>query len=84
MSRPPPVSGEQARTERVPSPLSPTAAHAQDICLEHVSVVRDFIFEAWHPKPQRLVSVSRSIATCALVSAQVVCRLRRRGGVHIP
>jgi hypothetical protein len=44
MSRPPPASGDQARAEPVPSPLNPTAAHAQDICAERASVVRDFMF----------------------------------------
>jgi hypothetical protein len=70
MSRPPPASGGQARTERVPSPLNPTAAHAQDVCAERASVGRDFTIEASHPTPRRLVSVSRTITTREFVTTQ--------------
>ncbi len=38
MSRPPPTSGDQARTEPAPSPRNPTAAHVQDIRAERDSL----------------------------------------------
>jgi hypothetical protein len=46
MSRPPPASGDHARSRRVPFPLTPTAADAQDILAERAALLRDFIGEA--------------------------------------
>ena len=40
MSRPPPAGGDQALARPAPSPLNPTAAHAQDIRVERDSLHR--------------------------------------------
>ena len=49
MSRPPPASGDRAQARPAPSPLNPTAAHAQDVRAERAALLRGFISEALEP-----------------------------------